>query len=47
MKWAEVIHQPDHVNQNQNNTRKAMEYFSHNDYYMPSKTGNLVDMVSS
>lgn len=42
-----VIHQPDSVHQNQNNTRKAMEYYSHNDHYIPLKTANCVDVVSS
>lgn len=44
-KW--VIHQPDSIDQNQNNTRKAMEYYSHNDHYIPLKTTNWVDLLSS
>lgn len=43
-KW--VIHQPDNVDQNQNN-RKAMELYSHNDHDIPLKTTNCVHLVSS
>lgn len=43
-KW--VIHQPDNVDQNQNN-RKVLEFYSHNDHDIPLKTTNCVHLVSS
>lgn len=49
-KWngkKRVIHQSDSIDQNQNNTRKAMEYYSHCDHYVPLKTTNWADLVSS